>query len=422
MNMVAHNHKSRYLRIGLPNRLNHSPSNTPFLQPSRTNQSSIQLPIPTNKILSRFSSAIHRQTPVQPKGNKQPLTLRMPMRQAAAIIFHLVWGQAKACPTQSFVQLWAVILLLSLPLLALDGTVTNATTNTPQPNITVTLVRPSQAGMQTIATTKSDASGKFIFDKPPQGPQLIQVLYNGVTYNKIVMPGAPATNLAVNIYESTNKRGTAQVTQHMILVQPSPENVSVNESLLLQDDSKYTYNDPANGTVQFYLPPEAKGQVKVTINAPGGMPIQRPAEETKQKNVYKIDYPIRPGETRIDYGYSVPATKPMTLAGKVLHKEGKARMVAPQGVTLVSDDIKSIGQEPTTQANIYDVNAGTYKVEIQGAGSLQRPEEQTDEDNGQPQIQQIQPRIYDHMYWLLGLTLAILGLGSYLLSRNAPAK
>jgi hypothetical protein len=316
----------------------------------------------------------------------------------------------------------AILLLLTVPLLALDGTIINATTDTPQPNVLVTLVRPSQAGMQTIATTKSDAAGKFTFDKPVQGPQLIQVLYNGVTYNKVVMPGAPASNLDVNVYESTNKRGTAQVTQHMILLQPSPENLTVNESLLLQDDSKYTYNDPVNGTVQFYLPPEAKGQVRVTINAPGGMPIQRPATETRQKNIFKVDYPIRPGETRLDYAYTVPVAQPMIFTGKVLHKEGKARIVTPPGVTLTGDEIKSIGQEPTTQANIYDVNASTFKVEIQGSGSLQPKEEQSDEDNGQPQIQQIQPRIYDHLYWLLGLTLAILGLGSYLLSRNAPAK
>ena len=58
--------------------------------------------------------------------------------------------------------------------------------------------------------------------------------------------------------------------------------------------------DAANGTLHFYLPPEAKGIVSVTINAPGGMPIQRPAEKTNQPNVYKVSYPIKPGETRFD--------------------------------------------------------------------------------------------------------------------------
>ncbi len=30
------------------------------------------------------------------------------------------------------------------------------------------------------------------------------------------------------------------------------------------------------------------------------MPIQRPALKTKEPNVYKVDYPVRPGETRFD--------------------------------------------------------------------------------------------------------------------------
>src|SRR5437764_12900562 len=153
------------------------------------------------------------------------------------------------------------------------------------------------------------------------------------------------------------------------------------------------------------------------------MPIQRPAEQNKQPGVYKVNYPIKPGETRIDLGYTVPAANPMVLSGKVLHKESKARLVAPQGATLSGENIKSIGQEPTTQANIYDVDGTAYKVEIQGNGTLEAPDQaQSDEDSGQPQIQQVQPRIYEHMYWIVGLAFAILGLGSYLLARSPAAK
>lgn len=357
-----------------------------------------------------------RQRALQSPGNKHPGIFRLRMRQFASIVKHL--RQAKAC---RYVLLFAF--LNSLRLFAVDGTVLNATTNKPQPNVPVALVQPSQTGMQMLASTTSDAAGKFGFDKTVQGPQLVQAQYKGVTYNKIVMPGAPASNLELNVYESTNKPGTAEISQHMILVQPSPENVSVSESFLLQDNSKYTYNDPVNGTLQFYLPPEANGQVRVTINAPGGMPIQRPAEKTGQKNVYKVNYAIKPGETRIDLTYTVPIASPMVLAGKVLHKEGKARLVSPQGVTLSGENIKSIGQEPTTQANIYDIDGTTYKVEIQGTGTLQSPDQTpSEEDSGQPQIQQIQPRIYDHIYWIVTLAFAILALGSYLLARNPAPK
>ena len=318
----------------------------------------------------------------------------------------------------------ALSLLAPAILLAADGHVINATTGAPAANILVMLVRPGPQGMQPLATTKSDAAGKFTLDKAAEGPSLIQAIYQGITYNKVLMPGAPTTGLEVTIYDSTNKPGAAEVTQHMILVQPSPDTVAVSETYLYGNNSKLTYNDPGNGTLQFYLPPEAKGQVRVTVNAPGGMPVERPASETKQKGVYKLDYPIKPGETRIDLAYSIPATDPVVLEGKILHKEGKARLVAPQGVTLTGDTIQSVGVEPTTQASIYDIIGNAYKVTIQGTGSLQPEAQQPDDDSGQPQIREVKPHIYDHMYWIAGLTLGILGLGSWLLARKSgqPAK
>jgi hypothetical protein len=399
-----------------------------ILQPSGTVCSGIQHFVPFGEgpscgraFVGFWNHHASRQGAVQSPRDEQPGFFRVPVRQLAFVVDHL--RQAKACRYVSTILRISLIILLSLPLFAVDGTVTNATTNKPQPNVPVALVQPGQNGMQTLATTTSDAAGKFSFDKTVSGPQLVQAQYEGVTYNKVIMPGAPASNLDVSVYESTNKPGTAEITQHMILVQPSPENVGVSESFLLQDNSKFTYNDPVHGTLQFYLPPEANGQVRVTVNAPGGMPIQRPAEETKQKGVYKVDYAIKPGETRIDLSYSVPVTNPMLLSGKVLHKEGKARLVAPQGVVLSGDNIKTIGQEPKTQANIYDVDGSSYAVKIEGTGTLQTPEQaQPDEDTGQPQIQQVPPRIYAHMYWILGLAFAILGLGSYLLARNTATK
>ncbi len=40
-----------------------------------------------------------------------------------------------------------LLLAASLPLLAIDGVVTNATTNMPQAGVAITLVQPSQNGM-----------------------------------------------------------------------------------------------------------------------------------------------------------------------------------------------------------------------------------------------------------------------------------
>ncbi|HTS51330.1 MAG TPA: hypothetical protein VMH05_25460, partial [Bryobacteraceae bacterium] len=213
-----------------------------------------------------------------------------------------------------------------------------------------------------------------------------------------------------------------KVTQHFIVLQPTATDITVSEGILYQGDPKLAYSDPVNGSFRFYLPPEANGKVQVTINSPGGMPIQRPAEKTKQANVYKIDYPIKPGETRFDLNYVVPATNPMTFSTKILHTEGSSDLVAPQGVTLKGDDIELAGTEPTTQASIYRIKSANFTVQVEGTGALTQAAAgaSSGEDNGAPGIQEVKPRIYDRLYWILGMAFGVLALGSIVLYRSKP--
>jgi len=304
---------------------------------------------------------------------------------------------------------------------AVDGVVMNGTSSQPQANAIVSLVQPGQGGMKTLFSVKSDAQGKFSFSQEaPAGPLLLQTLYQGVLYNKPVMPGGAASGMRVEVFDATNKP-VAKVAQHFIVLQPTGTELNVSEGILYQGDPKLAYSDPVNGTFHFYLPPETQGKVQVTINSAGGMPIQRPAEKTKQENVYKVDYPIKPGETRFDLNYTVPATNPMTFSSKVLHSEGASDLVAPHGVTLKGDDIELAGTEPTTQASVYRLKNLNYKVAIEGTGALQQAGAGgggQDEDNGAPSLQEVKPRIYDRLYWILGMAFAILGVGTVLLYRT----
>jgi hypothetical protein len=307
---------------------------------------------------------------------------------------------------------------------AVDGTVINRTTGKPAAGTIVSLVQPGQGGMQTLASVKTDAEGKFKIDKDAQGPTLVQAFFSGVLYNKVVMPGTPSSGLVVDVFDSTNKAGVAKVSQHFIVLQPGASEMGVSEGILYRGDSQLTYNDAANGSFRFFLPPEAKGQVSVTINAPGGMPIQRPAEKTNQANVYKVNYPIKPGETRFDLNYTVPVTSPLIFSGKILHAEGASDLVIPSGVTVKGDNLDLAGQEPKTQANIYRIKGNEYKVEVKGTGSLQPAAEASgpEEDNGSPTIQEVKPRIYDRLYWVLGIAFATLALGSVVLYRSSAPK
>lgn len=255
---------------------------------------------------------------------------------------------------------------------SVDGVVINATTGKPQPSAVVSLVQPGTSGMQTLASVKSDADGKFTINKDyPPGPALLQGLHQGVTYNLMLAPGAPTTGLRLNVFDASAKPGTATVAQHMVLLEPTADALLVSETFLVDNKSKLTYQDPVKGSLQFYLPAAAGGKAQVTVNAPGGMPIQREAEKTSQPAVYKISYPAKPGETRFDIAYMLPAST--TFSGKNLSPETPTRLVSPASVTLSGDGIKALGQEPQTQARIYEASGLSYEAEIEGTGSLRNP-------------------------------------------------
>jgi hypothetical protein len=313
-------------------------------------------------------------------------------------------------------------LFLFIPALtfaAIDGTVVNGTAGKPQPGALVTLYRLGDSGMQPVKTLKSDAAGKFRFEQDVQGPHLLQIIHSGVIYNQMLTPGSPTSGLSVEVFDSSRKPGEARIAQHMVLLEPVGNELRVSENVVFQNTGRTSYNDPANGTLRVFLPEAARGQARVRVTAPGGLPVERSAEKTPRAGAYKIDFPIKPGETRFDITYSMPFTSPGSYSGKVLHKDGPVRLVVPAGVSLSGGGLKPLGQEPQTQASIYEIESGDYKVELQGTGSL-RAGAAADEESG-PSIEQILPRVYNNVAWIVGLSLAILLLGFMLLYRRAPS-
>jgi hypothetical protein len=313
---------------------------------------------------------------------------------------------------------------LSLPLIAgVDGVVLNRTSGKPQAAATVSLFKLGQAGMESLETVKTDASGKFALQTTPgPGPHLMQVAFDGVIYNKMMPPGSPQTGVQLEVYNSQAKPGDAKVTQHMFLFESAEGRLMVNENIVYDNPGKTTFNDPA-GTLRFYLPPETGGKVKVMGTAPNGMPVERAANPVGPSNVYGIDFPIRPGETRFQLIYEMPLPESGVFIGKVLHKEGTTRLVSPKGVTLKGEGLTELGREPATQAAIYNLAKQDFKVAIEGTGTLR----DTAEGEGQGEvegagIQEILPRVYTKLPVVLALAFGILVLGFVMLFRSSPGQ
>jgi hypothetical protein len=314
----------------------------------------------------------------------------------------------------------AGILFASCAFAAIDGKVINQTLGKPQGSATVTLYKLGQAGPEQIESVKSGADGTFHIAQDAQGPgpRLVQAAYGGVTYNHILPPGSPSDNVTVEVYESSTKPGDAKVEQHVVVFEPVRGQLMVSEWYMFRNSGKITYNDVDGGTLRFYLPPTANGAVQVNGTAPQGMPVPQAAEKTSIPNVYKVAFAIKPGETRIDLNYHVPFNAPGVFEGKIIEKSGQTRLVAPNGVTIKGEGIQSLGQEPRTKAAIFDVKGSGFKIEIAGAGTLQQGDDSASDDSGGgATYEQIPPKVYGNMKWILVLAFAILALGFILLYR-----
>jgi hypothetical protein len=317
-----------------------------------------------------------------------------------------------------------LVLAMSLPLFAaVDGVVINNTTGQPQANVSINLVQPGAGGMQSLGQAKTGADGAFRIEKDiPPGPALLQSTYAGVQYTQAIPPGSATSGIKVEVFEATAEPPAEMNTQHLILLEPSATELRIAETFYTRNQSNLTYQDKANGSIRLYLPQGAPSDLKATIQS-GIVPIQRPLEKGKQPGSYKIDYALKPGETRMDLEYSLPASA--TFSGKVFSNEPAVKLVTPESVTLSGPGITDLGVAGELKARVYTFKGNSFKVNIMGVGSIRGPQQSegpTPEESGAPKCCEEAPaRVNTQMAWVLGLSFAILLAGGTLLFRKGAA-
>ena len=320
-------------------------------------------------------------------------------------------------------QFVAWFLLVSLPAFsAVTGTVINRSTGLPQAGATVALNKLGQNGIELIDQAKSDVAGKFSINQTPQGtPYVIRTAFDGITYNHMLPPGSPTTDLSIEVFNVSKQPGAARISKHMLLFEPSGGQMTVNETFLFNNDGKTAWYDASNGTLHFFLPASAGGKATVQGTAPGGMPIGAAVDTTATSNVFKVDFPVKPGETRFDIVYTVPYTDGADYEGKVVTKDENTYLIAPNGVTLDGAGLNDLGVEPRSQAHIYGLAATAYKIKLTGTPVAATTADSGDQPDNGPQIEQIMPRLYGKAVPIILLALGVLAVGFALLYRSKIA-
>ena len=318
-------------------------------------------------------------------------------------------------------RFWIFVLSCAPALAAVSGTVTNRTTGKPQAGAVVGFYRlGTQNGLELVDQATSDAQGNFTINQTLQGPSLIRTAYAGVTYTHMLPPGSPSTGIALDVFDSSKQPGAAKITKHMILFQPSGGQMAINETFLYQNDGKTAWYDADAGTLHFYLPAGAGGKAEVNATAPGGMPIGAALVKSSKPDVFGVDFPIKPGETRIDIAYVTPYTEGAPYEGKIVTRDENTYLIAPNGVTLKGDRLNDLGPEPQTQAHIYGLDGTAYKIELSGAPVATADAgaaDSGDDAAGGPQIEEVMPHMFGQSKLILALALGILAVGFAILYR-----
>ena len=273
----------------------------------------------------------------------------------------------------------------------------------------------------------SDAQGNFTINESPDAakPNMIRTTYQGVGYIHMLPPGSPATGLTLDVYESSKQPGAAKVSKHMILFQPAGGQLTVNETYILDNNGKTSWNDPAGGALHFCVPADADGKAEVNATAAdaGGMGIGAELIKGSAPGVFGVDFPVKPGETRVDIDYTVPYTEGAPYAGKIVSKDENTYLMVPNGVSHcrgqaerpgpgaadASAHLRAAGdclQDPTDRRA-----RGSGRAGCPGRGFRRRFRQRT--TGGSRHAARFRRRLY----LILGLALGILALGFAILYR-----
>lgn len=222
----------------------------------------------------------------------------------------------------------------------LTGSVRNGTKGNMVSAQTVVLIKLA-GGMEELDSTKTDAQGRFKFDRPEIGQQpfLIRVNYNGVNYHANVPP--TVANADVEVFEPTATVADLHITSRAVIVQPDGANLLVGEEYEVTNISK-----PAvtfNKEFEFALPEGAEiGQVSAW--GASGMPTVQ-GTVNKGKNRFGLVFPLRPGKNGIRLSYQMPYSSQQAVVGAASpYAVETAMVVAPPTMQISGEGLQSAGQ------------------------------------------------------------------------------
>ena len=235
---------------------------------------------------------------------------------------------------------------------SIQGTVKNGTTGAAVSGAKVVAIQPS-AGMKEVGSAEAK-DGKFSLEGLPDGAPmfLLRTEYAGVPYNTVVMDGTH--EVSVEVFESTTAWDGVEIIVPHLAVARQGDALHIEQLYEIDNQSSPARTVYAkDGAFRLWLPSDMDSITDCSVIA-GEMPVQRTPLPTDTPDVYSIDYPIRPGVTRVSITYAVPYA-----SGSYTLKAAYPLPVAHMMVFAVDSTLQvtSSTHEFTTQQSVHGMGA-----------------------------------------------------------------
>ena len=284
------------------------------------------------------------------------------------------WSRKKSSTT--FYSVLAVLLLaLSASAQTLTGTVKNSTTGKPSVGDDVVLLSLGE-GMQEAGRTKSDAKGNFTFKLDAQGPHLVRVIHQDVTYHRMAPPGT--TSVEVEVYDVSKKVEGIEVVADIMRIQVEQGQLEIMRAFAVQNNSKPPRTQMNERNLEFFVP-EGAQIVQSSAMTANGQPVNSaPVPVDDKKTRYAFLFPLRPDTTQFEIAYQVPYTGSANVDPKSLYPLQHFVAILPKSMQFsaaTGTKFQSMNDPQQPDANVQvDSGAGLGEplaFKISGEGTLQ---------------------------------------------------
>ncbi len=193
----------------------------------------------------------------------------------------------------------------------LTGNVKNSTTGKPSAGDDVILLSLGQ-GMEEAGRTKSDAKGNFSFKlDSAQGPHLVRVVHQEVTYHRMAPPGT--TSVEVEVFDVSKKVEdiSGRRRHHALSEAGQGQLYKVERTFAVNNTSKPPRTQLNEHNLEFYVPDGAAVAEGQAMTA-GGQPAVNSApvpEGANAKNRYALSC-FRCVRAKRDSTWSTPCPTP----------------------------------------------------------------------------------------------------------------